>query len=259
MGTAHPALRVPGKPEREISVPDSSGHGLRPTIPPPIANFDGISANGSAPPDTSAAAGLTQVAELVNTRFAVYNKTGGLLYGPVNTNTIWSGFGGGCQTNNDGDGQVQWDPLAQRWVVDQFSVSTTPFLMCLAVSTTTDPTGSYNRYSFSYSNFPDYPKIGIWPDAYYAAINMFNASGTQALGTMICAYDRAKMLTGAAATQQCKSPYTSGEHTLAPATVQGTTSRRPARPTTRSGWAKARTPCSTGSSTWTGSPRATAR
>jgi hypothetical protein len=222
-GKAHPALRVHSKPEARVPAKDTSGTSQRPTIPSPIANFDGISANGSAPPDTSAAAGLTQVAELVNTKFAVYNKTGGILYGPVNTNTIWSGFGGGCQTNNDGDGQVQWDPLAQRWFVDQFSVSTTPFLMCLAVSTSTDATGSYFRYSFSYTNFPDYPKIGIWPDAYYAAINMFNAAGTQALGTMVCAYDRAKMLTGAAATQQCKSPYTSGEHTLAPATVQGTT------------------------------------
>lgn len=222
-GKAHPALRVRSKPESPVPAKDTSGTSQRPTIPSPIANFDGISANGSAPPDTSAAAGLTQVAEVVNTRFAVYNKTGGVLYGPVNTNTIWSGFGGGCQTNNDGDAQVQWDPLAQRWLVSQFSVSTTPFLMCLAVSTTTNATGTYFRYSFSYTNFPDYPKVGIWPDAYYAAINMFNAAGTQALGTMICAYDRAKMLTGAAATQQCKSPYTSGEHTLAPATLQGTT------------------------------------
>ena len=223
-GRSHPALRLAGKPGPAVHAKDTSGgKPPHPGVPSPIANFDGISANGSAPPDTSAAAGLTQIAEVANTKFAVYSKTGGVLLAPENTNTLWAGFGGGCQTNNDGDGQVQWDTLAQRWVVDQFSVTTTPFLMCVAVSTTNDATGSYFRYSFSYSNFPDYPKVAIWPDAYYTTINMFNAAGTQALGTMICAYDRAKMLTGAGATQQCFSPYTSGEHTLAPATMEGPT------------------------------------
>src|SRR5207253_3514791 len=95
---AHPALRVPGAPQRVIHARDTSG---RPTVPPaipsPVANFDGISASGSAPPDTQAAAGPTQVAEMANTRFAVYGKTGAVLLGPENTNTIWSGFGGGCQ------------------------------------------------------------------------------------------------------------------------------------------------------------------
>ena len=221
---AHPALRGPGGPERVIHAPDTSGRPpAPPTIPSPIANFDGIGASGSAPPDTQADAGPTQVAEMANTRFAVYSKTGTVLLGPENTNTIWAGFGGGCQTNNDGDGVVLFDTMAQRWVLSQFSVSTTPYLECVAVSTTSDATGSYNRYSFSYTNFPDYPKMGVWPDAYYTTINLFNSSGTQALGTEICAYDRARMLTGATATQQSFTPFTSGEHTLLPASLDGAT------------------------------------
>jgi hypothetical protein len=71
------------------------------------------------------------------------------------------------------------------------------------VSTTPDPTGSYYRYAFQYTSFPDYPKMGVWPDAYYETFNLFNDAGTAFLGPEICAYDRAKMLTGAAATQQC--------------------------------------------------------
>src|SRR5207248_2600918 len=83
-----------------------------------------------------------------------------------------------------------------------FSVSTTPFLQCVAVSTSGDPTGSYFRYAFQYSNFPDYPKMGVWPDGYYETFNLFNAAGTAFLGPEICAYDRAKMLAGAAGTTQ---------------------------------------------------------
>src|SRR6267378_4240713 len=83
------------------------------------------------------------------------------------------------------------------------SSSTLPYLECVAVSTSGDPTGSYNRYSFSYTDFPDYPKIGVWPDAYYATFNFFGAGGVNFSGGEVCAYDRASMLVGQPATKQC--------------------------------------------------------
>ena len=156
----------------------------------------------SAPPDTNGAVGATQYVQWVNSSFAVFNKsTGALISGPIAGNTLWSGFGGGCQTNNDGDPIVLYDKAAQRWMFSQFSVSTTPFLQCVAVSTTSDATGTFNRYSFSYPNFDDYPKMGVWPDAYYVTFNMFN--GNTFVGADACAYDRNAMLNGAAATQVC--------------------------------------------------------
>ena len=171
-------------------------------------NFDGLG-NGQfgfsitgAPPDTEGTVGATQYVQWVNTSFAIFNKsTGALVAGPTAGNTLWSGFGGGCQTNNDGDPIVVYDKAAQRWVFSQFSVSTTPFLQCIAVSTTSDATGTYNRYSFQYSNFDDYPKMGVWSDAYYETFNMFN--GNTFVGADACAYNRSAMLTGAAATQIC--------------------------------------------------------
>ena len=173
-------------------------------------NFDGIGDGvagytvSSAPPDTIGAVGPNHYVQVVNTAVAIYSKIGTLLFGPVPTNTLWSGFGGGCQTNNDGDGGVQWDPQTDRWIIHQFSVSTTPYLECVAVSQTADPTGAYNRYAFSYgTNFPDYPKLGVWNDAYYFTFNMFNSAGTTFLGAKACAYDRARMLAGLTATQQC--------------------------------------------------------
>ncbi|HKN36420.1 MAG TPA: hypothetical protein VJX16_24530, partial [Terriglobales bacterium] len=120
----------------------------------------GFSVTG-APPDTNGAVGATQYVQWVNTSFAIFNKsTGALISGPTAGNSLWSGFGGGCQNNNDGDPIVLYDKLANRWVFSQFSVTTTPYRQCIAVSTSSDATGTYNRYSFQYNNFDDYPKMG---------------------------------------------------------------------------------------------------
>ena len=158
-----------------------------------------------APPDTVGAVGTTQYVQWVNAQFAVFDKaTGAKIYGPVPGNTPWAGFGGGCEANNDGDPVVVFDKTAQRWVLSQFSVSTLPYLQCVAVSQTADATGAYYRYSFSYGNtqFNDYPKLGVWPDGYYVTYNIFNNGQTFA-GSKVCAFDRAKMLAGQPATQQC--------------------------------------------------------
>jgi hypothetical protein len=171
-------------------------------------NFAGVG-NGdygfvpnAAPPDTNGAVGATQYVQWVNESFAVFDKsTGALVHGPVAGNTLWSGFGGGCETNNDGDPIVQYDKAANRWVLTQFSVTTTPFLQCVAVSTTSDATGTYARYAFSQPNFNDYPKLGVWSDGYYISFNMF--SGNRFVGGRACAFDRSAMLAGAAATQIC--------------------------------------------------------
>jgi hypothetical protein len=203
--------------------------------PATLANFDGIGQGfagpsgaftvDSAPPDTNGDIGPNHYVQSVNSDFAIFSKTGTVLYGPAPLNTLWSGFGGDCQVNNDGDPVVLYDPIADRWVISQFSVTnanggTKPFLQCVAVSQTPDPTGAWYRYSFSYTGFPDYPKMGVWPDGYYTSFNMFNAAGTSYTGAKVCAYDRAKMLTGAAATQQCFNT-TSTYGGLLPADLDG--------------------------------------
>jgi len=157
-----------------------------------------------APPDTNGVVGLTQYVQWVNGSFAVFDKaTGALLSGPTSGNALWTGFGGGCEVNNDGDPIVQYDKAANRWIFTQFSVSTTPFLECAAVSTTSDATGTYNRYAFDYGNqFPDYPKLGVWPDAYYVTYNIFT-NGQTFDGPKVCAWDSAAMRAGAPAAQVC--------------------------------------------------------
>jgi hypothetical protein len=68
-------------------------------------------------------------------------------------------------------------------------------------------------------SFPDYPKLGVWPDAYYMSFNMF---GRRFLGANACAMDRAKMLAGAAATMQCFQQ-SSSVASLLPSDLDGTT------------------------------------
>ena len=194
-------------------------------------NFAGVG-NGdygfvpnAAPPDTNGAVGATQYVQWVNESFAVFDKaTGAIAAGfPKAGNSIWAGFGGGCETNNDGDPIVQYDKAAQRWILTQFSVTTTPYLQCVAVSTSSDATGTYNRYAFSYgtTQFNDYPKLGVWPDGYYVSYNIFTNGRTFA-GSKVCALDRAAMLAGSAATQQCFQLGT-GNGGLLPSDLDGNT------------------------------------
>lgn len=157
----------------------------------------------SAPPDTNGAVGATQYVQIVNTGFAIFDKsTKAVVGGPYPTNVLWQGFGGPCETDNDGDAVVVYDKTANRWVISQFAVTAAPYYQCVAVSKASDATGGYWLYAFNYgSSFPDYPKIGVWPDAYYITFNIFN--GNSFGGAKLCAYDRNSMLSGAAATQQC--------------------------------------------------------
>jgi uncharacterized repeat protein (TIGR01451 family) len=180
-----------------------------PKMPSPILNFDGITFPGvncfCAPPDTNGEVGLTQYVQIVNQGFEVFNKTtGASVFGPVDIATLWSGFGGVCEDDAFGDPVVLYDQLANRWVISQFAGLDTYGAMtdeCVAVSTTSDATGSWNRYGFHLgTDFFDYPKFGVWPDAYYMSMNVFNSSGTAFLGPEPFAFDRAAMLAGNPAT-----------------------------------------------------------
>jgi hypothetical protein len=220
---AESVATTPGRPGEEPPrvVPHLHPKPERPPEPPPHdpglqtfahgrgkhrrSAFPGVGANGYAPPDTNGAAGLTQFVQWVNVQYAVYNKTTGQrVLGPAAGNTFWKGFGGPCESNNDGDPIAQFDKAAGRWVMAQ-PVYSSPFMYCVAVSTTGDATGTYYRYAFPIPGdvFPDYPKLGVWPDGYYVSFNAFDASGNNFLGALACALDRNAMLAGGTASAIC--------------------------------------------------------
>src|ERR1041385_98892 len=173
-------------------------------LPAPLTNFNGIPYPGvgcnCAPPDTNGAVGTTQYVQIVNEGYQVFDKSGNSLLGPNSISSIWNGFGGACQNGGSGDPVVLYDHLANRWIISQFASATggAPITdECVAVSTTSDATGSYFRYGFHLgTNFFDYPKLSVWPDAYYSSMNVFNSLGTSYLGPQPFAFDRTKMLQG---------------------------------------------------------------
>lgn len=108
---------------------------------------------------------------ITNVAYSVYDKsTGKQTLGPTYIHSIWTGFGGQCEQYDGGDPVVLYDKLAHRWLVEQLEYTTSPQI-CVAVSATDDATGSYHRYVYSTVFLDDYPKVGIWPDAYYLSSN----------------------------------------------------------------------------------------
>jgi len=259
-----------------------------------VASFDGLGVGfegpqGTAtvrnPSDNSLAAGPDHIVQTVNSRMAIFTKkgktfgtTGRVLYGPVNTNNVFKGFGGTCEAMNNGDAVVRYDQLAGRWLIvmpifrraearpDQPAEWTGggavylsppgrpgqpgpaaplvsppppepappapaaqepprgrggqpgqqppaagaarpqgPYAMCYAVSTGPDPFGPYFRYEFLRPLFPDYPRPAIWPDGYYVPTSTGDNAISETIATQkhACVADRAKMLKGEPATEQC--------------------------------------------------------
>jgi len=181
-------------------------------------------------PDTNAAVGPTQVVQWVNESFTVFNKSNGsVAYGPADGNTLWQAIGGYCYTTNNLDIIVQFDKLAQRWVM-MMPVLGYPYYFCAAVSTTSDIlNGGWNLYYFQEPITascgcrlgPDYPKWGVWPDAYYLSFNQ--GDNGKFMGAAVCAVNRNSMLNGTAATMQCFLNTPSSYGALLPADVDGTT------------------------------------
>ena len=276
-----------------ITTPAGSGaveqtsHGEKPPAAL-VASFDGLGVGfegpqGTAtlrnPSDNSLAVGPDHIVQTVNSRMAIFTKqgkrfesTGKVLYGPVATNNVFRGFGGTCESVNNGDAVVRYDQLADRWLIvmpifrraaarpDQpgewkpgepanlsppgrpgqpgpaaelyqpppaqppeavpegqrgrsgapaggrgQDAPRGPYSMCYAVSTGPDPFGPYYRYEFLRPVFPDYPRPAIWPDGYYIPTSTGDNRISESVATEkhACVADRARMLKGAPATEQC--------------------------------------------------------
>ena len=173
-------------------------------MPAPVANFSGIdNVWGYYPPDTNGEIGRDAYLQTVNAGFQFFSRDGTPLTPIADNNTIWQGFGGPCETSNEGDPVALYDQLADRWIMSQFAWDnfyTGPYYECVAVSASSDPLGSWHRYEILSPNktFPDYPKLGVWTDGYYLTTDEFYVRGATYLwaGVGAWALERAKMLAG---------------------------------------------------------------
>ena len=161
----------------------------------PIQNFEGIgNLDGVMPPDTQGDVGPDYYLQVVNSNYEIFTKTGTQVLGPSQLSTIWTGIGSPWEGRNDGDPIVLYDQAAQRWMISQFDLPSSNHQgVLIAISQTSDPTGSWYRYVYDFGTImPDYPKFGVWPDGYYLSVNQFNGGS----GVGACVWERNKMLTG---------------------------------------------------------------
>ncbi|SRR6266436_1091936 len=186
--------------------------GRTPTIPAPLLTFEGMANQDNFnvfgfrvnPPDPNGEVGPNNYVEIINLVFAVYDKAGNLLAGPIDTGSLWAGFAIPDCTDPSGDPVVLYDKFEDRWLLSQFTTSglsdpTKPFWNCVAVSTTGDPTGTYFRYAFETTSdgvfyFPDYPKYGLWRDSYILTTREFGPTVEYGIG--VYALERGRMLEG---------------------------------------------------------------
>lgn len=224
-----PLKREPGKPEQLRSLRDqlvipktrveSAGQVDRsivqdrpgaPNMPSPVANFEGVgNVDFVLPPDTQGDIGYDPIADKkyyvqwVNLSFQIWDVTNPLapvsLYGPAAGNTLWTGSGTICASNNDGDPITLFDHLANRWIMSQFALGfPNNFHQCIAVSATADPTGAWYLYDYQTSTtmMNDYPKFGVWPDGYYMTVNQFDGGNFDWGGAGVAVFERQAMLSG---------------------------------------------------------------
>jgi hypothetical protein len=187
-------------------------------IPSPLANFEGLSNQDNFnifgfrvnPPDPNGEVGRNHYVEMVNLLFAVYDKSGNKLLGPVDTGSLWSGFAVPDCTDPSGDPVVLYDQFADRWLLSQFTTrgfnpsgnfNGKPFYNCVAISQTGDPTGAYYRYAFITSQpdstsafFPDYPKYGVWGNSYLLTSRDFGRKNEY--GISVYALEKKRMVAG---------------------------------------------------------------
>ena len=191
-----------------ITQSQNSGH-----TPPLDLVFDGT-ANPFAcgpcdVPDTIGAVGKDHYIQMVNaTKVAIFSKDGSAAGPPFDLGSLWSS---GTCTADTGDPVVLYDQFADRWVMMQLGSFGSPFL-CLAISQTGDPLGSYYLYTFNTTQYPDYFKFGVWRNAYYGSAFQSTYAAF--------AFNRAKMLVGDPSAEVVR--FTGETNFLLPANADGT-------------------------------------
>jgi Ca2+-binding RTX toxin-like protein len=187
-------------------VPSAAAGGSQTDTDSPLIDFSNVYPNFNGafdlccPADPNGDVGPNHYIQMVNSSFQIFNKAGTSLAGPSRISTIWAAAGdmGDCRNNDNGDPIVKYDRQADRWLISQFAIPNglfnAPSSECIAISRTADPVnGGWFVYTFRIpGDRIDYPKFGVWPDAYY----MSSQQGYSGGSLDAWAFDRANMLNG---------------------------------------------------------------
>jgi len=178
-----PGPLPPGEAPLPVLPPDGGAWG--PLAPPLARSFPGLSDNRTRiPPDTHGAAGPDHLASILNSGFAVFDKTtGAVVFGPISLQAFWAplGTGAGQPADFPFDPKILYDQYSGRWMVTSDSNPRTANSWVLfAISSSSDPTAGFTLYALradsTGANWADYPGFGVDPDWVYINNNMFAVS-----------------------------------------------------------------------------------
>ena len=200
-------------------------------IPAPIQTFGGPS--NVDPPDTNGVVGPNHYIQIINSVFTIYDKSGNVLSGPTSLYALFAAnpaTGTPCDYEFDVDPVVLYDQIADRFIITNltptsFDVNNNtvgPYYECIAVSKTSNPVnGGWYKYVLTADAtiLNDYPKLGVWPDAYYMSANMGGCCGDGSF-VRVWALDRNSILGGGGLTAQAFT-VTSGYNSLLPENMLG--------------------------------------
>jgi hypothetical protein len=148
-----------------------SGPGISPD-PTTLLAWKGISQVDITPSDSTGTIGTTRYIENINSKVAIYDRTGALI-NSARLATWWSEVGASAF-----DPQVMWDPGTERFFYAGDAVfSGSDNRLALGWSKTASPsnlTTDWCKYEILYgSEFPDYPKLGDSRDFAIVGVNVF--------------------------------------------------------------------------------------
>jgi hypothetical protein len=163
-----------------------------------IINIDGMkNPNNSNVPDTDGDVGIDHYIQIVNFSFAIWDKQGNLLYGPMKNQTLWSNLSLNIQY--DFDPIVLYDHLSNNWFISTVAKSNDGifnYYLLIGVSISQNPLSGWNVWAYGMNELPDYPKYGLWPDGYYLTVNLFEAESYAWEGVGVGIFDREAMING---------------------------------------------------------------
>jgi len=139
------------------------------------ASTFGIDAN-LVPPDSDGAIGPAHFVEFINGRFSVFDKVSATKVQTSSGINFWSNAGvtipSGALVS---DPRIIYDPNSSRWFasqIDFFPGNEVSNRFLLAVSATSDPTGSWNGVGWMADpggSFADFPRLGLVTNAVVVA------------------------------------------------------------------------------------------
>src|SRR2546425_8498915 len=147
---------------------------------------------GCTPPDGAVGAGPNHVFSMVNTAGIIYTKAGAVVRSTFGLDSFFGVPGASLS-----DPQVSFDTGSGRWFASIININTNQILV--AVSTSNDPTSTFNLYTISDPNhLPDQPVTGTNDDKYVVSVNDFNTAGTLFLGVHYFVLNKSELVAGPA-------------------------------------------------------------